>query len=215
MRRRDFSSQLAAASLGLVSGPAAWAQRAYIEGQHYKRLGTPVPVQLPPGKKIDVVEFFSYACPHCFAFEPTLVGWVKTLPADVHFHPVPVAFVMGRTWVPKVFYALEAIGQREALHGKLFSAMHEQHLPLLTEADAVKWVLSTGVEAAPFTEALKSPAVSEQVRRAGHWLEAYQVDSVPLLGVQGRYTAPSAVEGSHAKALPLFTQLIQFARAAS
>src|SRR4030095_6793746 len=40
--------------------PIAWAQGA-VEGRQYSRI-TPVPVET--GKKIEVIEFFSYSCPH-------------------------------------------------------------------------------------------------------------------------------------------------------
>ena len=215
MKRRDFSLQLAGLGLGLTAGAAARADGAPVEGQQYSRLSTAVPLQLPAGKKVEVIEFFSYACPHCFEFEPVLSGWVKTLPADVYFHPVPVPFVMGRSWVPKVFYALEDIGQREALHNKLFNAIHVQRLPMLTEADAVKFVLSTGIDANKFNDALKSFSVNNKVSRAATLLNGYKVNSVPLIGVQGRYTAEGAVEGSHERAVPVFDFLIQRARQAA
>ena len=212
MKRRDFSLQLAGVGLGLTAGGAAYAQPAPVEGQQYTRLGTPVALQLPPGKKVEVVEFFSYACPHCFAFEPVLEGWVKNLPPDVYFHPIPVGFVAGRTWVPKIFYALEEIGQREAMHRKLFSALHVQHLPLISESEAAKFLVSAGVDGAKLNDALKSFAVNTKVSRANTLLSAYKVNSVPMIGVQGRYVAEGAVEGSHERALPVFDYLIQRAR---
>lgn len=212
MKRRDFSLQLTGLALGLAAGAAAHAQPAPVEGQQYQRLGTPVPLTLPPGKKVEVVEFFSYACPHCFRFEPVLEAWVKTLPPDVYFRPVPVGFVAGRTWVPKVFYALEEIGQREAMHRKLFNAIHVQQLPMISEAEAVKFLVSSGVDSAKLSDALKSFAVNTKVNRASTLLSGYKVNSVPMVGVNGRYVAEGAVEGSHERALPVFNYLIQRAR---
>lgn len=212
MKRRDFSLQLAGLGLGLAGTGVALAQP--VEGKQYMRLSTPVPPMqpLPPGKKIEVVEFFSYACPHCFAFEPVLEGWVKRLPPDVWFHPVPVGFVMGRTWVPKIFYALEEMGQREAMHRKLFNAMHVDRQPLLSEADAAKFLVSAGVDGAKLADALKSFAVNTKVNRAAQLLPAYKINSVPTLGVQGRYVAEGAVDGSHERALPVLDYLVQRAR---
>src|SRR5476651_2725358 len=65
------------------------------EGANYKRLSNAQPVET--GNKIEVIEFFSFACPHCKNFEPTLQGWFKTLPADVQFRRVPALFQQG--WV--------------------------------------------------------------------------------------------------------------------
>jgi thiol:disulfide interchange protein DsbA len=213
MKRRDFSLQLAGLGLGVTAAGNVSAQGAPSEGQQYSRLSPPFQLsKLPDGKKVDVVEFFSYACPHCFEFEPVLSAWVRTLPADVLFRPVPVPFVAGRTWVPKVFYALEEIGQREALHSKLFSAIHVQRLPMVSEADVVKFVLSAGVDEKKFNEALKSFSVANKVNRAATLLSGYKVNSVPLIGVQGLYTAEGAVDGSHERAVPVFNYLIQRAR---
>ena len=63
-----------------AAAPGASAQGAAVEGRQYARIG-PVPVET--GKKIEVIEFFSYGCPHCAEFEPFLMDWVKAQPADV------------------------------------------------------------------------------------------------------------------------------------
>ena len=88
MKRRDFSKQLAAAGVGLAMVGGVRAQGAPVEGKQYTTLREPLPPTLPSAqKKVEVIEFFWYGCPHCFAFEPMLEGWVKTLPADVLFPP--------------------------------------------------------------------------------------------------------------------------------
>src|SRR5262245_32614090 len=74
------------------------------EGKQYVRLKNPIPVET--GKNIEVIEFFSYGCPHCADFEPILQGWLKTAPPDVQFRRVPVLFQ--EAWVPlaKIYYTL-------------------------------------------------------------------------------------------------------------
>ena len=91
MKRRDFSLQLATAGLGTLWAASAGAQGGPVEGTHYTKLAQPVAVSTPSGK-IEVIEFFSYGCPHCFALEPTLETWAKQLPPDVVFKRVPVGF---------------------------------------------------------------------------------------------------------------------------
>jgi thiol:disulfide interchange protein DsbA len=210
MKRRDFSTQLAGVGLGLALTGSARAQGAPVEGQQYQRLNTPVPTSLPPQKKVEVIEFFSYACPHCFAFEPVLEPWVKQLAADVYFHPVPVGFIGPQ--YQKMFYALEEIGQREAMHRKIFNAIHVQRARLNTEAEIAAFLVSNGVDGAKFGDAMKSFSVNNKVTRGASLSSAYRVNSVPMLGVQGRYTAEGAVEGSHERALPVLDYLIQRAR---
>src|SRR5512143_2816634 len=93
------------------------------EGRQYLRLTTPQPVET--GKKIEVLEFFSYGCPHCGDFEPMLQAWLKTAPADVQFRRVPVMFQ--DRWVPlgKEYYTLEALGEDARLSPLLFTAIHK------------------------------------------------------------------------------------------
>jgi thiol:disulfide interchange protein DsbA len=210
MKRRDFSTQLAGVGLGLALTGTAQAQGAPVEGQQYQRLNSPVPTNLPAQKKVEVVEFFSYACPHCFAFEPVLEPWVKRLAPDVYFHPVPVGFIGPQ--YQKMFYALEEIGQREAMHHKIFSAIHVQRARLNTDAEITAFLVSNGVDGAKFADAMKSFSVSNKVTRGATLSSGYKVNSVPMLGVQGRYTAEGAVDGSHERALPVLDYLIQRAR---
>jgi thiol:disulfide interchange protein DsbA len=210
MKRRDFSTQLAGVGLGLALTAPSRAQGAPVEGQQYQRLSTPVPTSLPAQKKVEVIEFFSYACPHCFAFEPVLEPWVKQLAADVYFHAVPVGFIGPQ--YQKMFYALEEIGQREAMHRKIFNAIHVQRARLNTDAEIAAFLVSNGVDGAKFADAMKSFSVSNKVTRGATLSSAYKVNSVPMLGVQGRYIAEGAVDGSHERALPVLDYLIQRAR---
>ena len=114
--RRDFSAALlgSGAALGWASSPAL-AQGQPVEGTHYVALGQPVATAAPG--KVEVIEFFWYGCPHCNVFEPMLDAWVKKLPADVAFRRVPVAFRDEPYGThQRIFYALEATGQLDAMH---------------------------------------------------------------------------------------------------
>lgn len=213
MKRRDFSISLAGA--GLVLAGAARAQGGPVEGQHYVKLGTPAAVgPLPAGKKIEVVEFFWYECPHCYAFDPMLDGWVKKLPADVTFRRVPVGFTARHVIAQKMFYALENMGSLEALHKKIFNAIHVQNQRLLSEGDIVAFVKANGVDGAKFEEQFRSFQVATQATKAKQLSDAYKIDGVPALGVQGRFYTSGALAGSHERALAVTEFLIQRARTA-
>ncbi len=75
------------------------------------RLISPQPVAT--GGRVEVIEFFFYACPYCNELEPLLERWRKRKPADIVFRRVPV--VRHDSWVPlaKTYYALEAMGEVE------------------------------------------------------------------------------------------------------
>ncbi len=213
MQRRDFSRQIAGAGLGLAVTGLARAQGAPKEGTHYVRLSTPAQVSLPsPDKKLEVVEFFWYGCPHCYAFEPTLEAWVKTLPADVSFRQVPVGFAAVHQLHQKLFYALEEMGQLPAMHRKVFNAMHQQNKRLSSESEIVAFVAGNGIDGAKLAEAMKSFGVSTKANRAKQLADAYKIDGVPALGINGRYFTSGALAGSHEKAVAVADFLLQLAR---
>jgi thiol:disulfide interchange protein DsbA len=213
MQRRDFSRQLAGVGLGLAVAGRAGAQGGPVEGTHYVKLSTPAPVTLPsPDKKIDVVEFFSYACPHCSALEPLIEPWAKKLPADVAFRQVPVGFSAVYLVLQKTYYALEELGQLPNVHRKMFAAIHQQNKRLGTESDVTAFVAANGVDAAKFTEAYRGFGVNTKVNRAKQLSEAYKIDGVPAIGVQGRYYTAASLAGTHERALAVADFLIQKSR---
>ena len=75
--------------LGIALLPACFGQEV-VEGREYKLI---VPAQQPRSDgKIEVMEFFSYACPHCAEFEPNLQAWTKRKPKDVEYRMMPMIF---------------------------------------------------------------------------------------------------------------------------
>ena len=207
--RRNFSLAGAAAALG--AGPAAQAQGAApVEGRDFVRLNTPVAV--PGGGKIDVIEFFSYGCPHCYTFEPALEQWTKRLPPDVAFRRIPATFNAAFEGYAKLFYALEATGQVETLHKRVFAAIHVQRQRLDKEADLVAFVSANGGDGAKFAEAYKSFGVATKLRQAKQAFEAYKIDGVPTLGIHGRWFTSGSLTGNNDKALAVADYLIQRAR---
>ena len=213
MKRRDFSKQLAGAGLGFAAAGMARAQGGPVEGQHYVRLSTPAPVTLPtPDKKIEAVEFFWYGCPHCFTLEPLLESWVKRLPPDVAFRQVPVGFSVPHQEHQKLFYALEELGQLPTLHRRVFTAIHRQNARLNNEADIVAFVTANGVDGARFTSAFKSFSVATKASRAKQLSDAYKIDGVPALGINGRFYTSGSLAGSHERAFAVADYLIQRSR---
>jgi len=211
MKRRDFSLQLATAGLGTLWAGPVLAQGAPVEGTHYTRLSQPVAVSAPPGK-IEVIEFFSYGCPHCFALEPTLETWAKRLPTDVVFKRVPVGFNALYENYQKIFFALEAMGQLEQMHRKVFNAIHVQRQRLDKEADIVAFMTANGVDGAKFVEMYKSFGVQTKARQASQLSQAYKIDGVPAMAVQGRFVTSGSQAGSNERALAVTDALVQTLR---
>lgn len=209
MNRRELTCG-AGAGLLLLAGSAHAQGGAAVEGRDFVRLNPPAPV--PAGGKIDVIEFFSFGCPHCYSFEPLLEPWIKRLPADVAFRRVPAAFNAPFEGYAKLFYALEAVGLAEQLHKRVFAAIHVQRQRLDKEADLAAFVSSAGGDGAKFVEAYKSFGVATKVRQGKQLSEAYKIDGVPTLGIHGRWFTSGSLAGGHERALQVADQLIQRAR---
>jgi protein dithiol oxidoreductase (disulfide-forming) len=189
MNRREFSAAtacvLAAAAIGLP-GVVFGQGKKPVEGTDYLKLDKIVPVDAPPGK-VEVIEFFWYACPHCNALEPRLEAWLKNLPPDVAFKRVPVAFRDDFVPQQRLYYALEAMGKVDELHAKVFNAIHVNHEALNREDLIVAWVGKQGLDSAKFKELYNSFSVSSKARRATQLQDAYKVQGVPSFGIAGRY----------------------------
>jgi protein dithiol oxidoreductase (disulfide-forming) len=210
--------------IGLTLGViAAHAQSASPkEGQDFISLKTPVPKEAAKAKKVEVIEFFMYSCPHCNAFEPQLQTWVKSQKTDVEVVKVPLAFNEKLVPHQKLFYAIEALklsakGKQledlKALHGKIFTAIHTERQALATPQEITQWVSKQGVDASAFNAAYNSFGVANSVQRANQLANLFKVDGVPALGINGRFYTDGAMAGGMIKALQTVDFLVAQVRA--
>lgn len=210
MQRREFSTVLLGAGALSLGLPAA-AQGGFQEGKHYVRLGEPVPVTAAAGK-VEVVEFFWYGCPHCNAFEPALEAWVKKLPDFVAFRRVPVQFREDWGVHQRIYFALETMGQLEAMHRKVFYAIHNERQRLDKPAEISAFMSKNGVDGAKLVEVMNSFSVQTKSRQAKQLTEAYKIDGVPALGIQGRFYTSGSLAGGNDRMLAVTDFLIQASR---
>ena len=173
-----------------------------------------VPAQMTDNPaKIEVIEFFSYGCPHCNEFHPTVSRWSASLPADVTFKRVPVSF--GRPqWasLARLYYALETTGDLSRLDGAVFDALHKTGSKLYDDKSITEWVAAQGVDAKKFSDAYNSFGVVSKARRADQMSQAYKIQGVPAMAVDGKYLVTGKEIKSLAE-LPMLTdQVIGMAR---
>ncbi len=147
----------------------------------------PQPTQT--GNKIEVLEFFSYACPHCNSLQPSLHAWLKRKPADVEFRRVPAVFQ--EPWLPfaRLYYTLEAMGLVDKLHHEVFTAIHEQKVQLQDPKVLFDWVASKGVDQQEIHghATTLSPCSSRTQALVDTTRAATMSTFTPALVVDGRY----------------------------
>jgi protein dithiol oxidoreductase (disulfide-forming) len=190
-RRTAIGQGIAIAGASLI-GNSAFAQMTPKQGTEYKVLGKPVPTD--DAKKIELIEFFWFACPHCNVLEPLLKDYVKRLPADVSFKKVHVNFQEPKH--QQLFYALEALGKSE-LNDKVFYGIHVDKKRLDTADSMADYLAASGVKKDDFLKAFNSFSVDNARKKATSLMQSYKVDGVPAFGINGKfYTAPSMAGGN-------------------
>lgn len=185
-RRNLLRSTLALLCAGLMNFAVA-AGPAPVQGQDYTLLEPAQPVDNPG--KIEVLEFFSYGCPHCNEFSPFVARWEAKLAKDVEFKRVPVSFSRAQWFnLGKLYYALEASGYLTKLDGAVFNAIHEQHQNIYDDKSIIEWAgKQPGVDGKKFADNYNSFSTAARMKRAEQLTAAYKIDGVPKIIVQGKY----------------------------
>jgi len=165
-------------------------------GVEYVTLAQPQPVQTT-GKKVEVIEFFMYHCPHCNALEPSLEQWVKKQGGNIQFKRIHLPATGPNDPEAHLYLTLEAMGKAEEFQPKVFKAWHVDHLRLNTDAAILDWVAKNGIDRAKFLDMWNSFGVMTKLHRLPQITTDYKVEGVPTIIIDGKYqTAPSIVYNS-------------------
>jgi thiol:disulfide interchange protein DsbA len=191
------------------AGPTLWQ-----EGVNYTRLVPGQPTDVPAGQ-VEVLEFFWYACPHCYALEPQVEAWKKSKPAYVTFVPVPVTWTDGHRALARLFYTLESLGKSEQLHSEVFKEIQSNGDALVaadgdeaqTEHMQIVFARKEGITENAFKAAYRSMGVEARLQRADELVQRYRIDGVPTFVVNGKYIADVRTAGGPDKLLSLVADL--------
>lgn len=180
------AARLAFALFLSMSSWAAFA--APTQGTDYALI-TPAQKSLTSGK-VEVIEFFSYGCPHCFHLQPLLNTWKTKLPANAVLVKVPVSFGR-REWgqLVRAYYTLEATGDLQRLDDALFKAIHEERKQLFDVDALATWAAQNGVDANKFRAQFNSQEVTQKAMLAEQLSRDYKINGVPTMTVAGKYRA--------------------------
>src|SRR5512147_1433965 len=174
---------------------AASAAADFVEGTQYTRLATPQSTSAPD--KIEVVELFSYACPHCFHMEPELGKWLKAKPDDVVFVRLPVVFRPEWEVLAKAYFTAEILGVLDKTHEALFDAIHVKDQKFGDESAMQAFFVSQGVSADDFRNTFNSFAVAVKVNSAKLLSRRYAITGVPTFIVNGKFSTSATLAGSN------------------
>ncbi len=207
------ASTVAAATSSRSAAAASGTQ--WQDGVNYNRIVPAQPTDVPAGQ-IEVLEFFWYACPHCYALEPTVQAWLKSKPAYVTFTRVPVEWNEGHRSLAHLFYALEAMGKLNDVHSEIFKEIQVSGDPLIgadpnnaaaAERVQVSFIKKLGLSDADFEKAYQDMNVQTAMQRADQLVQRYRVSSVPMFVVNGKYITDVAMAGGPEKLISMLSDL--------
>jgi protein dithiol oxidoreductase (disulfide-forming) len=206
-------------SLEKIAGMPAGAQLPagkWQPGVNYDPIVPAQPTNVAPGK-VEVLEVFWLACPHCYDLEPFLRSWLKTKPAYVEFVRVPVMWQPVHRAHARLYYTLESLG-RPDLFQKAFDTIHQllqQGQPPLfgnSEEQTFRmqqnFAVQNGVGAEDFTKAYNSFTVNSQLQRAEELTQRYHVQGVPFIVVNGKYSTDVVKARGESRLIELINDLV-------
>ena len=185
--------QFLALVLLLTMSSFVWAD--YDEGIEYKLLKKAQPA--PTDGTVEVIEFFSYACPHCYRFEPYIEQWMKTKPDNVKLIQVPAVFNANWESLARLYYAAEVLGVQDKIHPIIFESMHGEGKHARSLDDLKVVFEANGVSGEQLEKAMNSFTVAAKTRKAKNMTKAYAIESVPNIVVQGKYMTNGTLAESH------------------
>jgi thiol:disulfide interchange protein DsbA len=161
-------------------------------GTNYQPVVPAQSTNVSPGK-VEVMEVFWLACPHCYELEAHLLAWLKNKPDYVQFVRVPVIWDRVKSAHAKLYYTLEALG-RDDLFEKAFATVQQPETPLVgnSEEQTLRlqqaFAVQNGVSADDFTKAYNSFSVNSNLTRAAEITQRYHIEHVPFIIINGKYT---------------------------
>jgi len=212
VNKRQFlgnSVKLAAA----ISLPMSVSPQIMAQAGQYQLVNPPQTTANPD--KIEVLEYFWFGCPHCYAFEPSINEWAASKPDDVDFvrHAPP----LNRGWTAhsEAFYSAELLGVTDKFFEPLFNAIHKDKRPLRDRKSISKFAGELGIDEEKMFKTMKSFAVNAKIRQAMQVATASRVNAVPSVVVNGKYLSTVSMAGGHKQIISLINELIEKERSAA
>jgi thiol:disulfide interchange protein DsbA len=141
--------------------------------------------------QIEVLNFFSYACIHCYHLHQSMAQWRSSIAKDVRLTPVPVIFNDSWESMARMHHALEQLGQAEALQDEIYKEVHVRHLDLATQLatkpSRLDFIQQLAVDPEKFSTAYNSPDVDRKLAEAARLQQLFQIRGTPTLIVDGKY----------------------------
>ncbi|MDH3714617.1 MAG: thiol:disulfide interchange protein DsbA/DsbL [Gammaproteobacteria bacterium] len=172
----------------------------------YEAVSPPVPTEVSEG--VEVLEFFWYGCPHCYALHPHIDAWAVRKPANVKFRLVAAPLNSSWTMHSRAYYAAEVLDVLDRFHEPFFDVIHKGRKNMRKEDEVVAFAASLGIDGNAFRDAMNSFATETRLRRALQLADAYRISGVPTVTVNGKYKTSGQLAGGHPQMIKVMEKLI-------
>lgn len=171
----------ATAAAGGPGTPAPAVTTHFTAGQQYVALALPKGQAAPTGA-VELIEVFSYACPHCAEFAPYMDTLRDKLPQGVTVRYMPAVF--NAAWMPsaQAFYAARQLGVVAKTHDAVFKAALE-HYPFNALEDYANFYAHEGVNRQAFLTAATNATTMQQMTADQRVEIGWGIDATPTLVV--------------------------------
>jgi len=207
----------------LLAVTVAKATTTWVDGQHYFTIKPAQPTNVAAGK-VEVIEVFSYGCPACNLFYPTMDKLKANLPKNVEVGYLHASFNTAEDWpmFQRAFVTAQAMGIAEKAHTAMFNAVWasdelavtdrrtdrlKNPLPSIENAAAF-YARVAGVKKEEFLSIAKSFSVEAKIRNSETLMKAYRVDSTPTIIVNGKYRLTVQSAGGNEQLIELVNWLV-------
>ncbi|MET0355681.1 MAG: thiol:disulfide interchange protein DsbA/DsbL [Cellvibrio sp.] len=195
-------------SLSVFAAEPAAVMVKFLEGRDYTLLETPVPTLDP--KRIEVVEAFSFTCPHCYHFEPALEDWKKKQKPDVALVQTHMQWSESMKSYQRGFYTAVNLKIQDKVQMAVFDRIHKEGKPLSTADDWAEIFAAQGIPKQTTISTFNSFIISDMMTKADARVRAFKISSTPQLVVDGKYVIPTPDGVSEAESHKAMLQIADF-----
>lgn len=200
-------ARLIAGLLLAAAAPLALAQAPAPKVPGYELVEPAQPTEAPAGQ-VEVIEVFNHTCIHCYDFQPKVVAWLKTKPANVKFTYLAAPLGGPFDVFARGYFAAEALGVADKAHQGVFDAVFKEHAKITTIEELADVYAKLGVKREDFLAAANSFAVNARMKRTAQMLARYDALSTPTILVAGKYRVTGQTAGSYDYVFPVVDRLV-------
>ncbi len=178
----------------------------FVAGEHYQVIDSPRRIR---GDKIEIIEFFSYVCVHCYNFDPDLADWVEQQGDKIRFLRMPLAVSGNAQLLGRHYYTMANLDLLDDYHMLFFRAIHENQKSFKSPEQLVDFFPAGLVNTQDYSRTYRSPEITGEMDIANRMARRLQISAVPTVVVQGKYRVRTSSTIGLKRMLEVMSYLIE------